>query len=46
MTYIPPSQCPQCVPIETLSVHSLASWTVDIAHEPTCPNHPKPKEQR
>jgi hypothetical protein len=38
MTYISPSQCQQCVPIETTTVHSSHAWSVDLAHEATCPN--------
>lgn len=45
MTYIPPSQCWQCVPIETLSVQSATTWTVEISHEPTCVNYPKERSK-
>jgi hypothetical protein len=36
--YIPPSQCEQCLPVETITTHSAITWTTDLAHEPTCPN--------
>jgi hypothetical protein len=43
--YIPPSQCWQCVPIETVTTHSSTTWSVDLAHEPTCPNNPKERNK-
>jgi hypothetical protein len=44
-TYTPPSQCWQCVPIETVTTQSATTWTVDLAHEPTCPNNPKERSE-
>ncbi|MCA4132946.1 hypothetical protein [Arthrobacter sp. M4] len=38
--YIRPSQCEQCVPIETVAADSWMAWTTELAHEPTCPNNP------
>lgn len=38
---IRPSQCEQCVPTETITPHSALSWTIELAHETTCPNHPE-----
>lgn len=36
--YIPPSQCEQCIPVETITTQSAITWTTDLAHQPTCPN--------
>lgn len=37
-TYIRPSECDQCVTVETLTNDSGLSWSIETAHEPTCPN--------
>lgn len=39
-TYIRPSQCEQCVPVETYGDN-----TTDLAHEPSCPNTRKETKQ-
>jgi hypothetical protein len=36
--YVPPSRCSRCVPIQTTTVDSSHGWSVDLAHETTCPN--------
>lgn len=36
--HISPSRCEQCVPIETITTDSSRAWSVDLAHEPECPN--------
>lgn len=38
--YTRPSECTQCVPVETLTSDSGISWTIETAHETTCPNNP------
>ncbi|MBT2538772.1 hypothetical protein [Arthrobacter sp. ISL-69] len=40
MTYTPPSKCDRCVPTETLASDSGLTWTIEAAHQTTCPNHP------
>jgi hypothetical protein len=39
-THIPPSQCEQCVPTETLTNDTAITWIIETAHQTTCPNHP------
>lgn len=38
--YIRPSQCPDCVPAVTHEASNEHQWTVELAHQPDCPNHP------
>ena len=38
-THIRPSQCEQCVPVETHTVISGLNWTTELAHETDCPNN-------
>lgn len=35
--YVPPSACDRCCPVER---HST-DWTVELAHETSCPNSPE-----
>ena len=39
-TYIAPSKCEQCIPVETLTSDSGVSWTIETSHQTTCLNHP------
>ncbi|WOC60113.1 hypothetical protein RI444_16570 [Paenarthrobacter sp. AT5] len=39
--YIRPSECQQCIPVESLTNDSGISWTIETSHEPTCPNNPR-----
>jgi hypothetical protein len=41
LTLIPPSKCEQFVPTETTSYQSSLSWSIELAHETTCPNYPE-----
>jgi hypothetical protein len=38
-TYTRPSECTQCVPVETLTNDSGISWTIETAHQAACPNN-------
>ena len=40
MTYIAPSECAQCVPVEQESAVSSFLWRIDVSHELECPNYP------
>lgn len=41
MSRIPPSQCEQCVPLETTNP---SNGIITRAHEPECINHPEHQE--
>lgn len=36
--YIRPSRCTKCVPVETHEASNEHAWTVELAHQPDCPN--------
>ncbi|WP_427130244.1 hypothetical protein [Pseudarthrobacter sp. S9] len=40
MKYIRPSECELCVPLEVHDVSSGHAWSVDLAHQAECVNHP------
>lgn len=39
--YVRPSECDQCVVIETTTVGTSMTWTTEYAHETECPNSPR-----
>lgn len=41
MRYVRPSQCSDCDPVETHEASSEHQWTVELAHQLDCPNHPR-----
>lgn len=42
--YIPPSQCDRCIPTKQHTNDSALLWTVELAHQEICPNHPAKTE--
>lgn len=38
--YTPPSQCTLCIPTEAHGNESMTVWTLELAHQATCPNAP------
>ncbi|MFJ5861505.1 hypothetical protein ACIQCM_08775 [Pseudarthrobacter sp. NPDC092439] len=42
--YTPPSACQLCIPTEHHTNDSALLWTVELAHQEICPNHPAKTE--